>query len=766
MSKKSFRVYWITHHNNHRTGMLMRSWSSFWDSPPPSSYGFNEEEVLMQLELLLQEEEMYGRSLERYLWEERFAAREVSVQIHPQTVIEKRPVVGKKHIPLRLTYAYSKTKAESFRIMLPRFGWRFLVEDLEIVPEVLRNALSTVLLGENPRWVYDFRREGAEYVTDWTPRFHPKALAHEQERDARPAPETVSKVAEDWVERATKHKLPPVIGDVEHIDQALAWSRRAPPASILLVGGPGIGKTTFVRRMAQRFASLRKDKTQPQQPRIWASSGERIIAGQVYLGMWQKRCLQLIEELSSEGDYFYIDRLTSIIRPQPDGSSIADILLPAVASEEISLIAECSEAELERCQRKAPQLMQHFQLLRLQETPTYQMPELLSAYQGKKNIPVSVHPAGLRRLVSHLDMFQRDLCFPGKGFRFIDWLGQESNNDRSKILYAKEASEAYSRYSGLPLALISDDFPATSKEISLQLARAVIGQNEACYICAKVLARFKAGLNDPEKPCGSLFFVGPTGVGKTELAKQLARYMFGSDERLIRLDMSEYMMPGAAQRWLEVGEGVTSLAQQVRQQPLSLILLDEIEKAHSQVFDLLLGILGEGRLTDAFGRLVDFRMTMVIMTSNLGISEAPSVGFGEKENTRMMQTVRQHFRPEFFNRIDHVITFGNLTQNNVLQIVDLELAKASARTGLKRRNLKLEVSSEAKAFLAKIGYHPTRGARPLRRVLEERVVTPVAVRMSQDPELRDRTIRVLHQNEPAFLSLSEKDREPIIILQA
>src|SRR5262249_4487197 len=155
-------------------------------------------------------------------------------------------------------------------------------------------------------------------------------------------------------------------------------------------------------------------------------------------------------------------------------------------------------------------------------------------------------------------------------------------------------SAVYSRFSGLPVELISDDYPASQDQIAAELRRNVIGQDPACLSAARVLARFKAGLLDPEKPCGSLFFGGPTGVGKTELAKQLARYMFGAEDRMIRLDMSEYMTPGAAQRLLDVGEGAKALAERVRQEPLSLVLLDEIEKAHPEIFDLLLGILGEG----------------------------------------------------------------------------------------------------------------------------------------------------------------------------
>jgi ATP-dependent Clp protease ATP-binding subunit ClpC len=271
----------------------------------------------------------------------------------------------------------------------------------------------------------------------------------------------------------------------------------------------------------------------------------------------------------------------------------------------------------------------------------------------------------------------------------------------------------------------------------------VIGQDHACATAARVLARFKAGLDDPERPTGTLLFVGPTGVGKTELAKELARTMFGDETRMIRLDMSEYMRPGAADRLLEVGAGKSSLAQRVRQEPLSLVLLDEIEKAHREVFDLLLAILGEGRLTDEEGRLVDFRMTLIVMTSNLGVSDTRAVGFGgEGDGSASLAKVREHFRPELVNRIDHVVPFRRLDPGDVRRIVDLEIAKAQARTGLLRRGLTLAVSDAARQRLAELGYEPARGARPLTRVIEERIITPLAAKMAADTGLAGRVVRV------------------------
>jgi ATP-dependent Clp protease ATP-binding subunit ClpC len=347
-------------------------------------------------------------------------------------------------------------------------------------------------------------------------------------------------------------------------------------------------------------------------------------------------------------------------------------------------------------------------------------------------------------------MFRRDVAFPGKALRFYDWLAQEADGRERggesgpRVLYPRDVSAAYARYSGLPIELIADEVPAGAKEIAAGLMRRVIGQDEACATAAKVLARFKAGLDDPERPSGTLLFVGPTGVGKTELAKELTRAMFGDESRMVRLDMSEYALPGSARRLLEVGPGLTTLAQRVRQEPLSLVLLDEIEKADREVFDVLLALLGEGRLTDEEGRLVDFRMTLVVMTSNLGVADTRAVGFGDSDDDRgaSLARVREHFRPELFNRIDHVVAFRPLSRADVLRIVDLELGKAQTRSGLLRKNLRLDVRPGARALLAELGYHPTRGARPLKRVIEELVITPVAARIAADAGLRDRDLVV------------------------
>jgi len=574
-----------------------------------------------------------------------------------------------------------------------------------------------------------------------------EALADRHGHDPFP---TLRRVAEDLVEKAARGKLPPILGRSAELAAAAPLLRADPPPSLLLVGAPGVGKTTFVHRMARGFLADRRDKKREAAPRVWTTSADRILAGMKYLGMWQERCLDMVHELSHEGDYLHTGPLLSILRAQPDGTTIADVLAPALRAGEISLIAECTEAELAAAERRAATFVSAFRVVRIAEPAAAEVPALLAEYEARRDARVRLHPAAKKRLVVHLSMFRRDTAFPGKALRFYDWLNQEAGAGKeaeprpTRAYYARDVSEAYARYSGLPVELIADEVPAGAASIAERLRGRVIGQDHACATAARVLARFKAGLDDPERPTGTLLFVGPTGVGKTELAKALSRTLFGDEGRMIRLDMTEYMRPGAADRLLEVGPGLTTLAQRVRQEPLSLVLFDEIEKAHPEVFDVLLAILGEGRLTDEEGRLVDFRMTLIVMTSNLGVADTRALGFGEGDADRgaSLAKVREHFRPELVNRIDHIVPFRRLDAADVRRIVDLELAKARARTGLVRRGLELRVTAAARDRLAELGHDPARGARPLGRVIEERVITPLAARMAADAGLAAREIVV------------------------
>jgi ATP-dependent Clp protease ATP-binding subunit ClpC len=750
VSKKSFRVHFVTHHDGRHTGTMLRRWDAFFDEPPPSSYGETEVEVLVDLEKkLLRALAGNADVLARYLWTEQFHARQVKVDVHPLSTVKKRPVIGKDPITLRLHYVYTAIEAgprargeepaRAYRVILPRLGMWLVLEDLDVAPEVLRVFLGTALLAEHPANLYDFRAEGEEYVREWDPELLARTPEPKTKTEAAPPPPELGRVADDWVAMHARGKLPPVVGDAPEIDELARAATKVPPPSILLVGPSGAGKTALVRRLVRLLVERSREKKRREPPHLWATSADRIVAGMVYLGMWQERVLSLIEELTGRGEWVYVDRLATLAKSQPDGTSIAEMLEPAIATGDVSILAEATASELEQLRRRHASLVGKMTIVRVRPRTIDETIALVGPWAARKPT-LDLHPSATSRLVHHVEGIVRDQALPGAAFRFVDWLA-ESARDK-KTYYARDVSQAFSLYTGIPVELVSDEHAQSAKQLADKLRARVIGQDEACDACGRLLARFKAGMNDPERPSGTLLFVGPTGVGKTELAKQLARTLFGDADRLVRIDMSEYALRGSAQRLLEVGEGVTSLAQQVRSRPLSLVLLDEIEKAHPEVFDLLLGVLGEGRLGDAEGKLVDFRGTIVVMTSNLGVTEQAPVGFGEGASGDFVRAVRRHFRPELFNRIDLVQPFRALSRSDVLAIVDLVLAEVRARAGLVRRGIQLDVDAPARQMLADLGFHPTRGARPLKRVVEERIVAPIAARLAADPKLRDVRLEV------------------------
>ncbi len=610
----------------------------------------------------------------------------------------------------------------------------------------------------------------------------------------------VDQLGTDLTVQAQEGKLDPVVGrriEIERVIQILSRRTKNNPA---LIGEPGVGKTAIVEGLAQRIINKETPDTLLGKRVVMLDVGS-LVAGTMYRGQFEERLKRVIEEIKESGSILFIDELHMLVGAGSAGSSVdaANILKPALARGELQCIGATTLDEYRKNIEGDAALERRFQPITVDEPSIEETIEILKGirerYEAHHNLEIT--DDALVAAANLAARYVTDRFMPDKAIDLIDEAGarvrlykipfvaeqeklakakldSEQDPDIESDIFAKrleavtqpsdsaeelqesldfidrsnlpnvteeDIAEVVAMWTGIPVRRLATEEKERLLNMESALHQRVIGQDEAITAISKAVRRARAGLKDPKRPIGTFIFLGPTGVGKTELAKTLAEYMFGSEESLIKLDMSEFMerhnvarLVGSPPGYVGFEEG-GQLTEAVRRRPYSVILFDEIEKAHPEAFNTLLQIMEDGNLSDAKGKKIDFRNTILILTSNVGadlIKRGTNLGFAvetddetsdegeyKKMRKKVLDELERTFRPEFRNRLDGTIIFRALTRNEIGEIVHLLVSQVEER--LKEHEIHLVITDEAKYLLAEEGYDPEFGARPLRRAIQNRI---------------------------------------------
>lgn len=625
-----------------------------------------------------------------------------------------------------------------------------------------------------------------------------KMGANQQASTQKSKTPTLDSLARDLTQAARENRLDPIVGreaEVRRLTQILSRRTKNNP---VLVGEPGVGKTAIAEGFAQKIVHGEVPGTLMNK-RLMALDMGSLVAGTKYRGEFEERMKKIIDEIYEDGNVIlFVDELHTLIGAGGAEGAIdaSNILKPALARGEIQTIGATTSDEYQKYIEKDAALERRFSAI-LVDAPTDD--EAIAILQGlkdryEKHHSVNISDEAITAAVKLSSRYIQDRELPDKAIDLMDesaakvrldltdgatpykdemdklnefilrkeqaitnqnfevaakvrqeeikqmnrikeLMETKEDNDRPDVK-TKDIADVVGQWTGIPVSELQQTESAKLMNLEGELHQRVIGQEEAVSAVARAVRRARSGIKDPNRPIGSFMFLGPTGVGKTELAKSLAEVMFGSEEDLIRIDMSEYMEKFTTSRLIGSPPGYVGydeggqLTEKIRQKPYSIILLDEIEKAHPDVFNVLLQVLDDGQLTDGKGRRVDFKNTIIIMSSNLGattLRDEKEVGFGAAErkfdhkavDSKIREEMKKHFRPEFLNRIDEAIVFHSLEKEQLREIVKLltdDLVKQLAN-----QDIELRITTAALDILAEEGYDPEYGARPLRRAIQTKV---------------------------------------------